>query len=138
MAAMAAAQLEDGSSINIKDSICSNHSTSRRATDISIELSGSSEGKGEKGRIGSDRVREQTNTWSKNKGEKLTEGTPDTTTTTSSSGDDGSKDGSMGIVIIRDIAETPPVPKELRSRSRQEYDQCSPLPALKLDFGANS
>lgn len=138
MAAMAAAQLEDGSSSNINDSVCSSPSMSRRETNMSIELSGSSEGKGEKGRIGSDRVREQTKTWGKNKGDKLTEGTPDTTTTTSSSRDDGSVGGSMGIVIIPDIAETPPVPKELRSRSRHEYDQCSPLSALKLDFGANS
>jgi len=140
MAAMAAAQLQDGSIRNVNDSICSSPSTRCRVADLSLELAGTSEREGGIGSNKENTLQKQTKNWGKNKGGKLAEGTPqtltDTTATTASSGEDVSEDGSMETITI--IPETPPVPKELRSRSRQEYDQCSPLSTMKLDFGENS
>ena len=157
MAAMAAAQLDDG---DISSSFSTSSSARRRAADISVELAATDNnkmkpsGKGVtegthsnretispesmSNRFETSNQKGTNNNWEKDNSGKWAGGTPQTlsvaTATTASSGEGCFGDDAMD----RSIPETPPVPKQVKSRSRQEYDQCSPLASLKLDFGLQS
>ena len=148
MAAMAAAHLDDGS-------VCTSPSERRREADLSLELAAATnamdynrpptyeneytvvKGAGlDRGKSSPEQqpVNRNGTNWDMNKLKNWISVTPQTlsitTGTTASCGENGFCDHALA----RSVPETPPIPEQVRSGSRQEYDQFSPLGTPQLEF----